>query len=81
MFNIEINEIKEVECGPAVQYQKIADKGNKNDGGAIYDYVQIPGSVKKEKVTRMILMQSVDHLDMNAITKAINSIYEPPKQA
>jgi len=50
-IKIKIEEITEVSYA-AREYQKVADKGNESDGGAIYAYVDA-GEAKKKELTTM----------------------------
>ena len=53
------------------EYEKIADTGNKQDGGAVYGYVN--RSMEKE-FEEEILSQEVPDIDLVAVIKAVNKI-------
>lgn len=72
MFKIEITEVTEVVRQNAKEYQKVSDSGNPMGGGPVYDYVA--GAEKREKITRQVLTQEVETLDMPAVIKAVNRL-------
>lgn len=53
------------------QYEKIADTGNPRDNGALYGYVESPGTELRETT---MLEQTVEELDLTNVIKAVNSI-------
>lgn len=72
MIKIEITKTEEIEVTER-EYEKVADSGNKEDGGAVYDYV--PYKTTK-KVSTTILQQEIedDQVDIKAVIKAINKL-------
>lgn len=52
-------------------YEKTSDTGNKEDKGAVYQYVEYPTT--KEVITT-ILKQEKEDIDISAIIKAINDL-------
>ena len=54
-------------------YQKISDKGNKNDGGAVYGYVDYPTVSHKEDI---LLTQEIEKENIRAIIAAANGFKE-----
>lgn len=70
MFTIKITNVEQVNV-VSREYEKIADSGNKEDGGVIYGYVEYPG---KDEVVTTILKQTVDTLHLSEIIKAINDL-------
>lgn len=69
MYKVTIERFSWV---PATQreYVRVADTGGK-DGGAQYGYVEKPGW---EKLTRTLLVQETDTLDLSAVIKAVNGL-------
>lgn len=70
MYRIKIEQTEELEVVKR-EWKQIADSGNKEDGGAIYDYVEYPG-VKEE--TTLVYEQSFDEIELASIIKAANGI-------
>jgi hypothetical protein len=70
MYRITINKITTEEVEEK-NYERIADTGNKEDGGAVYGYV--PKKTTRE-IERNILSQEVEDLDIEEVIKAINKI-------
>lgn len=69
-YKITITKIDRVVKGES-EYKKVADTGNKQDGGPVYDYVW--REVEKEVETN-VLTQEVDDLDLRDVIKAINNL-------
>lgn len=69
-YKIIITKIDRVVKGES-EYKKVADTGNKQDGGPVYDYVW--REVEKEVETN-VLTQEVDDLDLRDVIKAINNL-------
>ena len=53
------------------EWKKIADSGNKEDDGPIYDYVDIE---REKEIENEILKQITPDLDLIKVIKAINDI-------
>lgn len=70
MYQVLITTIEEVECVER-KYQRIADSGNEEDGGPIYDYVESPTT---KEVETIILQQTLEVIDLPEIIKAVNKI-------
>lgn len=69
-YKITITKVDTVIRGES-EYKKVADTGNKQDGGPVYDYVW--RDVEKEIETN-VLTQTVDDLDLKDVIKAINNL-------
>lgn len=70
IYRIKISKIETVKH-IARTYEKTSDTGNKEDEGAIYQYVEYPTT--KEVVTT-VLKQEKEDIDISAIIKAINNL-------
>ena len=70
MYRVLIEKIQDVDY-VSREYEKLADSGNKQDGGAVYGYVECPAT-KTE--TTEIYVQSLDEIDLPAIIKATNKM-------
>ena len=70
MYKITIEKIETV-VGNEDEYQKIADTGNKSDGGAVYGYVTREVE-RRDRTT--VLEQEIDELDVKSVIRAINSL-------
>ncbi len=71
MFRIKIQEVVATQV-QRQEYQKLAETGNKGDGGPVFGYVAIPGHFTTSE--RDMLIQEVDSLDLAAVIRAINGL-------
>lgn len=67
MYRIEITEVTEKEVGPAQSYQKLNDEGK-------YGWVRTPDRTEIRELTRKVLTQEVETVDVAAVIKAINNL-------
>lgn len=75
---IEINQLEETEYTDK-EYHKIADSGNKEDGGAIYGYVDKDKKIRREWIE--IYKQELSVNSIKHIIAAANNLQEVSKNA
>lgn len=72
MFKVEITEFY-IANEPQVEWKQIADSGNKQDNGPVYDYVTHPQLKEIVKETK-VFEQTVTTLNLANVIRAINEI-------
>lgn len=70
MYKITIVKVERVEETDR-SYEKTSDKGNKDDGGAVYQYVEYP--VMKTVETK-VFEQTSDEINLKDVIFAVNKI-------